>query len=155
MRDKFIFCDNQDIATPTSTGEISDDIWDLEEDVSVDQQVEGWLNVVINSVPSLADGDEGLRIDLITDDAAACTTARTAAGAGFINIGGIDIRFIDLVAGASFAIPFRYDVCKKYLAVWIKALSTTFAGTINLDAYFSATPVAPSSSKQGFQKKPT
>lgn len=149
------FCDAQDFATLDSTGVISDNIIDLEENAATDMMVIGFVNIIITSTTGVTVGAEGMEIAVLTDDAAALTTTRTAAGAGYVTVGAITLLgTIDIVAGREFSIPFMRHVCKKYMGLWIKAGSSSFAGTLYLEAYLSTSPIG-AGVLQGYQKKPS
>lgn len=150
MREKFIFSDGQSFDDEDSTGTISDNIWDLEEDVVADQMIEGYLNGVILTYTLTSGGTEGLIIGLRTDDAVSLDTARSAT-AGYDDICMKAILLQYMAAGLAFSIPFICDVTKKYLGAWVKAASTQFTtGVLTLDLWFENTPI----SKLGLQKKP-
>ena len=63
MLDKFVFSDGQALGALDSTGVVSENIWDLEEDVSTDQQVIGWINGIILSTTNTG-GANGLIIEV-------------------------------------------------------------------------------------------
>jgi len=136
-----------------STGVISDHIWDLEEDTSVDQMIEGVLNIVFTAVGSYTGGTEGLIVGLRIDDAVGLATAQDGSTAGFCDIAMKHILKEDIVVGRPFSIPFIHDVCArgKYLGAWFKAHTTTFTNGVNitLDAWFEPGPI----SRHNIQRK--
>jgi len=149
---KFLFSDNQDFANTTSTGEVSDKVYDMETlDGTVanftDDQGIGYVNVTFGTVPAQATivGTQGLMISVLTDSAAALATLPETCGA-------ISILPSKIVAGAQFSIPFRMDILQKYLGVWVKAVSTSFVGTIYADIEISDHPVG---ENEGIQKMPS
>lgn len=150
MRDKFIFSDNQTCTNLDSTGEISTNIWDLEEDVAVDQMIEGFLNITIISATLTSGLTEGLVVGLRTDDAVGLATAQNGTNAGYVDVGTKHLLKEEIVAGRSFSMPFRQDVCKKYLGGWAKAKNTALVGNIHLEMWFENNPV----SQLRIQKKP-
>ena len=140
--------DNQDFANLDSTGEVTDDVFNVEESSSsvallTDDQGIGYMNVTFGTVPAQATiaGTEGLVIQVLTDSAAALTTLPEICGS-------ISIIPSKIVAGAQFSVPFRMDVLQTYLGGWLKAFSTSVVGTIYADIDFSNTPVSPNESLQ-------
>ncbi len=150
MREKFLFSNNQSFLNEDSTGTISTNIWDLEEDVTTDQMIEGYLNGVITAYAYTSGGEEGLVVSLITDDAVSLDTAKTSS-VGFDRICSKDLLLQYLVAGYAFSVPFIHAISKKYLGAWVKAGSTTFVATINIELWFENTPI----SQNRLQKRPS
>ena len=143
MREKFVFSDGQSLSNVDSTGVISTNIMDLEEDVTVDQQVLGWLNICFRS--AVVSGlTEGMYIDFRTSDA---TNGGTPT-----YLGVIQLLAAEVVAGAKFSIGVCKASLKKYLSVWYRAHTTANTGAIVVDAYFSEQPEGP---ELRIQKKPT
>ncbi|KKM02876.1 hypothetical protein LCGC14_1780040 [marine sediment metagenome] len=142
----FEFADAQTSTNTTSTGEVSDDVWDLENSASgtaigqTDFMVEGWLNFVITALSITSGITEGFHIGMRTDDAASLATARTGS-AGYHEIGGIQIlKTQHIIAGREWSIPVRFENCKQFVGFWIKAGSTALVGTITFDANFIQAP---------------
>ena len=143
MRDKFVFSDGQSLSSPDSTGVISTNILDLEEGVTVDQQVVGWLNICFRSA-TISGLTEGMYIDLRTSD---------ATNGGTPNyLGVIQLLAAEVAAGAKFSIGVCKSNLKKYLSVWYRAHTTANTGAIVVDAYFSEQPEGP---ELRIQKKPS
>ena len=144
MRDKFIFSDGQSFDDEDSTGTISDNIWDLEEDVVADQMIEGYLNGIILTYGYTSGGTEGLIVSLRTDDAVGLATARSSS-AGYDTICSKHILLQYIEAGYAFSVPFICDITKKYLGAWVAAASTQFATTVlTFDLWFENTPISQS-----------
>jgi len=144
MIDKFQFSDNQTLTNIDSTGEISSNIWDLEEDASVDQQVEGWLNIHI--VSAVVSGlTEGLDIQLRTSDSTDGSTPRY--------LGCILLAAAEVVTGKSYSFGVSKAKLHKYLMAWFKAVSTANTGAIVVEVWFSEHPIT--SPDVDMQKKPT
>ena len=146
MFDEFRFADGQTTTNTTSTGEVSDNVWDLENSASgiaikqTDFMVEGWLEFLITALSITSGVTEGLHIGMRTDDAASLATARTTT-AGYHEIGGIQIlKTQHIIAGRNFSIPVRFERCKQFVGFWIKAGSTALVGTITFDAVFIQAP---------------
>ncbi len=133
--------DSQSLTTLTSTGVIATNLFDAEEDAIIDDQLIGFLNFTILSVAGLSGATQGLNVSVRTDNQTNLATSKTAAGLGYVVVGGIEIEKIDLVAGKQFSIPYIKDIGKKYFSAWFKAVNTTITGTIVVDADFSDTPV--------------
>lgn len=142
----FEFSDAQLFTNLTSTGEVSDDVWDLENSSSGvaigqdDFMVEGWLNVLITALSITSGVTQGVHFAMRTDDAASLATAQTAS-AGYFEIGGVQVlKTVYLIAGREFSIPVRFEKCKQFIGFWAKAVNTTLTGTINIDANFIQAP---------------
>lgn len=141
MRD-YVLSDNQDFANTTSTGEVTDNVMNLELDASAgntiltDDQGLGWMIVTLGTVPAQATivGTEGLVIEVRTDAAAALTTLPEICGC-------ISVIPSKIVAGAKFSVPFKMDVMQAFIGGWLRAKSTSFVGTIYADISFSDQPL--------------
>lgn len=156
MRDKFLFSDAQDLSALDSTGEISDSIWDLEEDGVTDDQVMGWINILVTAADATLAGDEGVWIEVRTEDETnlnwdSATAGQIGSDSDQHCLGAILLRADELVAGAAFS----FGICKaklgKYLGLWYRAASTSVNDTLNVDAWFSEQPI----SVTGIQKRPS
>jgi hypothetical protein len=145
MIDKFQFCDNQTFTDIDSTGEVSDNIWDIEEDASVDQQIHGWLNVhVISAV--ISGLTQGVEIQLRSSDAAAMATSQQYLGV-------IRLEPAEFITGARYCIGVNRAKLKKYVGVWAIAINTQNTGAVLLEVWFSEHPyTGPDIS---IQKKPS
>lgn len=140
--------DNQDFANTTSTGEVTDDVLNMETDSSAnalltDDQGIGYMNVTLGTVPAQATiaGTEGVVFEVLTDSAAALTTLPEICGS-------VSLLPSKIVAGLKFSVPFRMDVLQTFLGGWVKAKSTSVVGTIYADIEFSNTPVSPNEALQ-------
>lgn len=145
MIDKFHFCDDQTSTNTDDTGEVSDNIWDIEEDASVDQQLHGWLNVHIISA-TISGLTEGLEIQLRTSDAAALGT--TPLYLGVIRLGPTEVA-----AGKRYCIGINRAELKKYVGVWMVAVNTANTGNFHIEAWFSEHPYT--GPDIAIQKKPS
>lgn len=137
VNEEYKFSDNQDLTTLDSTGVVSDETWDLEEIHSgsvVDDQVMGWIIVTLMEDTSVTDGDEGMVVE-------ARVAAAEALASGYEIVGARSILQAECVAGTRIAIPIYCDVAQKELGLWYRAVSTSFTGTIYVDADFSTEKV--------------
>ena len=119
MYDKFVFSDAQALATLDSTGVISSNYWDLEYDdsstlIRADQQVTGWLNVILTSIANTG-GDEGMYIWIIESDSTDGSTPSY--------LGGIRLLQAEIATGNQFSIGVNKKCSKRYMSVWYMAVS--------------------------------
>lgn len=139
MRDKtLLLSDAQARVNPDSTGTVSSNVPDLEQDsganvILTDDQIEGFMNVVLTAVAFTSGGDEGISLQVRNAD-----NSNLSTGAEII--GQLDVPLADIVAGKKFSVPFRRDVAERYAGGWLAAKSTTYTGTITVDAEFSDQP---------------
>lgn len=151
MEDKFVFSDAQDLSAVDSTGVISSNVWDLEEDAVADQMVMGWINILICSAatPGCV---EGMWFELRTDDDVAVSFAidgtetadEVILGAKWLELDA------DMVAGREFCFGVCQHVLGRYMAMWYRAHSTASSGgTLTADVWFSEQP----STRYNVQKK--
>ena len=131
--EKFVFSNGQALGTLNSTGVISTNIWDLEEGVSVDQMVIGWVNGIILSSTNSAGGTEGLIIEVRSSDAEALATTPMYLGAR-------TLMSSEIVTGFRFSIGIYATALKKYLGVWYRAFNTSLDGATSVDARFELQP---------------
>uniref|UniRef100_A0A6M3JC36 Uncharacterized protein n=1 Tax=viral metagenome TaxID=1070528 RepID=A0A6M3JC36_9ZZZZ len=149
MRENLLLSDNQDFANTTSTGEVTDNVHNLELTKLAgvipitDDQGMGYMNVTLNTVPAQATiaGTQGLIFEVRTDAAAALTTLPEICGA-------VSVIPTKLLAGAKFSVPFRMDVLQTFIGGWVRAYNTAVVGTIYADIHFSDTPISPNESIQ-------
>ena len=145
MRDKFIFSDAQDLTGVDSTGVVSTNIWDIEEDAVTDHSLIGWLNV--SFAAGNAGATEGLWIELRSSDNTNMSTSPTYLGA-------ILLTDAELTAATGTTISFGFSKAnlQKYVSVWYRADTTSLAGTATpVDAWFSEH----SAGELGLQKQPS
>lgn len=143
MRDTpLLLSDNQDFTDLTSTGEVTDNVFNLEEKSSgsallTDDQGIGYMNVTLLTVPAQATiaGTQGVVFSVLTDSAAALTTLPEICGS-------VSLIPSKIVAGLKFSVPFRMDIMQTYIGGWVKAFDTAVVGTIYADIEFSNTPVS-------------
>jgi hypothetical protein len=146
MRDNIPFAEEQTVTNPSSTGEITDNIHDLEKNSAAaalitDDQVEAVCNVVIRSVAFGSGGTEGVVFEVRTDDA-------TNLATGEIVVGAVHIPLAEVVAGAKISIPFLRNVMKRYVGGWLRAHTTTYTGDIVFDQYIDFAPIGPNETIQ-------
>ncbi len=147
MRDNVLLLSNaQARINPTSTGTVSTNVLDLEQDSAAntlitDDQVEGFMNVVLTAYSFTSGGDEGITLEVRNAD-----NSDLATGAEVI--GSLDIPLADLAAGDKFAVPFKRQVAERYLGGWVRAKSTTLVGTVTVDAEFANNPISENESLQ-------
>ncbi len=147
MRDRFPFSDGQDLNALSSTGVVSGNIWDLEEDASVDQQLTGYLNV------SFADSNDGatqgMYIEFRTSDNIDIDTSHEVLAIMFLT----DAE-LTAAAGITFSVGFEKANLKKYAGVFYRPHTTSLASAETLvDAWFSEHPA--DNAVQNLQKRPT
>jgi len=140
MRDNLLFSDAQARTNPTSTGTISTNVHDLEQnsgavELITDDMIQGYLNVILTAVAFTSGGGEGITLELRMDDAAALATAKDGVSAGYVVVAAKEVPLERIVAGAKFSIPFIEPVGKRYIGAWLKATSTTYTGSITVDAW--------------------
>lgn len=138
--------DAQARTNPTSTGTVSTNVLDLEQNSAAatlltDDQLVGYMNVVITAVSYSSGGTEGISLQVRNGDNSDGTT-------GAEIIGQQDVPLAGVVAGAKFSVPFRRDVAERYVASWLAAKSTTYTGTITVDVDFSDQPISENESLQ-------
>ena len=140
MHDKFEFSNGQALSTLSSTGVISDYYWDLEDYVSTDQLVFGWINGII----------------LSSTNAAAALLWIEARSADNTNLsttplwhGAIKLTQAEIVAGHRFSFGVYAPVCERYFGLWYRADDTSLDNATAVDAWFSLEPHV----QHGIQKK--
>jgi hypothetical protein len=138
--------DGQSRTNPNSTGTISSNVLDLEQDsdsnvLLTDDQVEGWLNYIITDYSYTSGGTEGMIFEVRNGDNSDLAT-------GVEVIGSVQVPLADLAIGKKIPVPFKRDVAERYLGGWIRAASTTLTGTIECDADFSNLPISENESLQ-------
>lgn len=145
MRDKFQFSDGQDLGALASSGVKSTDWWNLEQDVTVDQYIEGWIHIIILTCTQDS-GDSGLDILLASSDNTDLTT-----GAQYL--GGIRLIETELVAGNQFCFGVAKGALNTYLGMWYAAVSESLNNATTLDAYFQSGPLTSPGAE--IQKRPS
>lgn len=147
MRDSPLLLSNaQARVNPDSTGTVSSNVLDLEQTsaavvILTDDQIEGFMNVVLTAVALTSGGTEGISLQVRNAD-----NSNLATGAEII--GQQDVPLADVVAGAKFSVPFKRDKAERYAGGWLAAKSTTYTGTITVDAEFSDQPIGENESLQ-------
>ena len=128
------FSDAQDLGSLNSTGVVSSNIFDLEEGVSVDQLVMGWVNGIILSTSNTG-GDDGLWIEVRSADSDNLSTTPLYHGA-------ILLTQDEIVAGREFSIGVYAPVCEKYFGLWYRAGNTSLNGATIIDAHWALEPAS-------------
>ena len=147
MRDTSLLLSNAQARTnPTSTGTVSSNVLDLEQTsgsvvILTDDQLEGYMNVVLTAVALSSGGTEGMTLEVRNADNSDLATSAEV-------IGVQDVPLAEIVAGAKFSVPFKRDIAERYVGGWLRAKSTTYTGTITVDAEFSDKPISPNDSLQ-------
>lgn len=143
----------QSRTNPTSTGTISTNVLDMEQDGSsntiiTDDQGVGYLNIVVTSYSYTSGGTEGIILEIRTDDATSLATAKNGSDAGYEVIGAVEVRLQDIAAGMKISIPFIKGILQRYVGGWLRAVSTTLTGTIAVDMWIGNTPITANESLQ-------
>ena len=138
--------DGQSRTNPNSTGTISDQQLDMEQDsaatvILTDDQVEGYLNVIITAYSFTSGGTEGIVLEVRNGD-------NNDLATGVEVIGSLNVPLADIAVGAKFPVPFKRDVAERYLGGWLRAHTTTLTGTIAVDADFSNQQIGPNETIQ-------
>jgi hypothetical protein len=148
MRDSLLLLgDGQDFVNNDTTGEVTDNVLDLEllksggDTPLTDDQAIGYMNVEVTATSYSSGGTEGICLEVHTGDNSDLTTGAKV-------IGHLDVPLASIVAGAKFSVPFRKDVADRYLGGWVLAKSTTYTGTFYLDLEFSNLPISENESLQ-------
>jgi hypothetical protein len=142
MLEKFRFSNGQDLAALDSTGVISTNIWDIEENAVTDGQLTGWINGRILATTNTG-GDEGLEIEVRTSDATNGGSPRY--------LGGIKLLQAEIVAGKRFSIGINKAALLKYIMIWYKAVNTSLDNATTVDVDFEMQQ----QSELNIQKKPS
>jgi len=158
MRDKFIFSDSQALSTLDTTGVVSTNIFDLEVAASggatilTDDQIDGYLNVLITAAPTTQTGVEGMFVDLRTDDTSTLAFGAAVYPADGVAdehiLGMIHIKEDDMRAGKRFSVRVHASKMGKYLGVWYRAAVTALATGVTVDAWMSDHPITENESIQ-------
>ncbi len=154
MRDKWVFSNAQALGALDSTGEVSDDVFDLELTASggaaiiEDDFIDCWVDILLTAVPSSQAATEGLNIRVLANDNADMTTGTEVV------LASIDVINGDIVspAGKKFPIRVYKQLTAKFLAVWYRAVSTTLTTGVVLDAWVHTAPVG---ENEDIQKVPS
>lgn len=134
-----VWSDDQDI---TGADEISSNIQDLEQYGVTDEQVIGWMNMVVHSDADYTGLDSGLRVTLRTcDNTNMTTTPIDVVDSGVI----LPAR---LVAGAKFSWGFCAANMEKYAGVFYDVVSETASGTLNVTTWWDYAPITENASIQ-------
>jgi hypothetical protein len=147
-----VFSDAQALTTLDSTGEVSDNVFDMELDGSggntilTDDQVVGVLNITIPPLAGQIAGDEGMDIQLLSNDNADMTTGTE------VELGIAHASQAELQAGCVKNIEVTKAMTQKFLGVWYKATSTTLTTGQTVDAHWS---IAPLTENDKLQKVPS
>ena len=145
----FQFSNAQALGTLTSTGVVSDYVWNLEDSASgsamnqTDMMVYGWVNFIILSSTNTTGNN--LRIILVSSSTAALTGTLEY-------LGGTELLIPEIITGYSGSFGVCRAHCEKFVGIWYDP-STTLTGATSVDCWFSETPI---NSPKGFgsQKRP-
>jgi len=128
--EKFRFSNGQTIAVD-STGVVSSNIWDLEENAATDMNLFGWLHVLqLTAITS--GGTEGLYIRVQTSDATALSTTPIVHGMLFLTA-------TQMASPGHYVLGIHVQACKRYAGLWIIAHTTTIVGG-TIDAWWEDGP---------------
>ena len=127
-----VFSDGQDI---TGADEISSDIIDLEELGITDEQIVGWLNMIVADDVAVTGMDSGIEVRLRTcDNTNLTTTPRAIVSSGILTAA-------QMTAGAKFSWGFCAANCEKYMGIFYDVVSEQPAGTLNVSAWWGISPI--------------
>ena len=138
MLDNFLFSENQDLTGVDSTGVTSTHYWDLEDDVTADQTVSGWLNVLFRA--GNAGATEGLYVELRADNA-----TNLASPSSVLAMFWLSDAELTAAAGQTISVGIKSGtpIVERYIGVWYRAHTTSLAGTATgVDAWISSVPEA-------------
>ena len=147
-----VFSDAQDLTTLSSTGEVSDYVFDMElskdggDTILTNDQVVGVLNITIPALSGQVAGDEGMYILLLSNDSADMTTGDE------VELGRAFASQAELQAGCVKNIEVTANLTQKFLGVWYKAHTTTLTTGQTVDAHWS---IAPLTENDSIQKVPS
>lgn len=147
-----VFSDAQALTTLDSTGEVSDNVFDMEltksggDTIIEDDQLVGVLNITIPAFAGQIAGDEGMDIILYSNDNADMTTGVE------VLLGQVHASQAELQAGCVKNIEVIKSLTQKFVGAWYKATSTTLTTGQLVDAHFS---IAPLTENDKLQKVPS
>lgn len=146
------FSNAQALGALDSTGVVSTNVFDMELDGSggntiiEDDQLVGVVNITIPPLTGQIAGDEGMDIDLLSNDNDDMTTGTE------VKLGTVHVSALELVAGCVKNIEVIASLTQKFVGLWYKATSTTLTTGQTADAHFS---IAPLTENDKLQKVPT
>jgi len=148
MRDKFDFCNGQDLGSLANTGVKSENYYDLEYDdngvlIKADMMVECWVHFNILTCTQTS-ANEGLIIWVVESAATALTTPRY--------LGGITLLEAELVAGNMYSIGVSKQCTLRYMGLWMAAHTSSLDNATTIDAWMDGSPST--SPTYRCQKKP-
>lgn len=145
-----VFSDAQVLGALDSTGEVSDNVFDMEltkesggETILTDDQLVGVVNITI---PPNADQDQPLTINLLSNDNADMTTGTE------VILGTVNVSAAEMVAGVVKNIEVLVSLTQKFVGLWFEAVSSTLTTGTIVDAHFS---IAPLTENDKIQKVPS
>lgn len=147
-----VFSDAQTLGALDSTGEVSDNVFNMEEEsdggavIIEDDQLVGVLNITIPPLAGQVAGDEGMDIGILSND-----NADMATGVE-LSLGSAHATQAELVAGCVKNIEVIIPLTQRFVGVWYKATSTTLTTGQLVDAHFS---IAPLTENDKLQKVPS
>ena len=157
MRDRFVFEDGVDLSAYSSTGAVSTNIWDLDNNIAAGSgpfgQLKGWLNIHILTGAGAQGCTSGFYIELRNDDQVALNLASGAGvNATEQTLLVVFLKQSQLVAGARFSFGIETeDLMGKYVGCWLKAHTQSVAAALSMDISWEEHPIA----RLGLQRKNT
>jgi hypothetical protein len=145
------FSNAQALGALDSTGIVSTHVFDMELEKSggntiiENDQIVAIVNITIPPLSGQVAGDEGMDIDLLSNDNADMTTGTE------VKLGTVHVSVAELVAGCVKNIEGISSLTQKFVGLWYKATSTTLTTGQTADAHFS---IAPLTENDAIQKVP-
>ena len=145
------FSNAQALGAIDSTGEVSDNVFDMElsksggDTILTNDQLKAIVNLTFppNANQIVA---TGLYVDLLSNDNADMTTGDE------VILGTVFVSMAELVAGCVKNIEVLATLTQKFVGLWYKAASTTITTGNTVDAHFS---IAPLTENDAIQKVPS
>ena len=137
----FEFSNAQALTTLNSTGIVSTNVFDMElsksggDTILTNDQIVGVLNITIPALAGQVAGDEGMTIQLLSNDSADMTTGDE------VELGSAHASQAELQAGCVKNIVVTKALTQKFLGVWYKAHTTTLTTGQTVDAHWSIAPL--------------
>ena len=147
----FEFSDAQELSTLDGTGIVSSNVFDMEltalagDTILTNDQLVGVVNITLPPNADQVDGDEGIDINLLSNDAADMTTGTP------VTLGTVHASEAELLAGCVKNIQVFASLTQKFVGLWYEATSTTITTGNTVDAHFS---IAPLTENDAIQKVP-
>ena len=148
----FQFSDAQALGALDSTGVVSSNVFDMEltksggDTIIENDQIVGVVNITIPPNADQVAGDEGVDINLLSNDNADMTTGTE------VTLGTCHVSQAELLAGCVKNIEVIASLTQKFIGLWFLATSTTITTGNTVDAHFS---IAPLTENDAIQKIPS